>query len=285
MSDPDFFKGRTVTIAGLGLMGGSLALALRGRGAQIHAYDPSPDTVALANQIGIVNLASSNLEDVLPESDLVFLCAPVRAILNLLDMLPSILEGTALIMDIGSTKTAVCHAMDHLPERFEAVGGHPMCGAAAPGLAHARADLFVNAVFALTATRRTTVSARDQAEQIVHHLRARPFWIEAEIHDRWVAATSHSPYLIALGLTLATPEETAPLVGPGFRSTSRLAGSSVTMMLDTIMTNSGNVREALRHFRQNIDGIEKILVDEDEERLREMMDNGVKRLAVFEQAD
>lgn len=279
MSDPDFFTGRTVAIAGLGLMGGSLALAFRRLGAEILAYDPSPQAVSLALEIGAVSRASSRLDDILPDADVILLCAPVRAILELLRTLPDLHPGNALVIDIGSTKLQICRSMDRLPSRFSAVGGHPMCGAAAAGIAHARADLFEGAPFALTSTARTTQAARDLVETLVLALHARPLWLDAGVHDRWVASTSHLPYLISLALALATPEEAAPLVGPGFRSSSRLAASSLSMMLDTLMTNPGHVLDAVQRFRLELDGIESLLQAGDEARLREKMAYGSIRLA------
>jgi prephenate dehydrogenase len=98
----------------------------------------------------------------------------------------------------------------------------------------------------------------------VEALGAHPLWLDAHTHDRWAAATSHLPYLLSVALALATPLETAPLVGPGFQSTSRLASSSPTMMADILHTNRENTLQALDRFRTQLDALEAALRDMDD---------------------
>lgn len=256
-----------VAILGLGLMGGSLALALAGHCRQLLAYDPDPRALALASKQQIVDQASPDLSAVLPLADMVVLAAPVRETLKLIYQLPSLHPGAAVILDLASTKQDVCRAYAELPSRFDPIGGHPMCGKETAGLANAEAGLFQGAVFALTSLEQTTQHARSLALQLVETIGARPIWLDAATHDRWTAATSHMPYLLAVALALATPSEVAPLIGPGFHSTSRLASSSETMMADILHTNRQNVLAALALFRGELDQIENYLRLEDEPRL------------------
>ncbi len=260
-----------MAVVGLGLMGGSLALALHGRVAALVGYDPDPQVVSLANQQQVVDRASSDLGEILPGSDLVVLAAPVLAILDLLHRLDQLHPGPAVVLDLGSTKTLVAAAMASLPERFDPLGGHPMCGKEKASLVNADQGMFRGAVFALTPLPRTSHSAKKLVQELVKGIGAQELWLDPASHDRWAAATSHLPYLLAHALTLATPLDTAPLVGPGFLSTSRLAGSYTPMMLDVLQTNRQNILAALRIFRGSLEEIELCLMREDFEALEDIL--------------
>ncbi len=264
-----------VAILGLGLMGGSLALALKGYCRSVLAYDPDPATLALASARQIVDIASPDLAAILPQADLVVLAAPVRGTLSLIRQLPSLHPRSAVILDLASTKTEVCRAFEKLPSRFDPIGGHPMCGKETAGLPNAEAGLYQGAAFALTPLERTSPHARSLAVQVVEAIGARPVWLDAATHDRWAAATSHMPYLLAVALTLATQPDAKPLVGPGFRSTSRLASSSARMMADILHTNRENVLAALALFIGELEQIQAALQQDDEDFLFDKMQHSI----------
>lgn len=268
-----------VAILGLGLMGGSLAMALRGRCARLLGIDPDPATLVMARQMGLAECLSADPGELLPGADLVILAAPVSAILRLLGDLPRLHPGRPVVLDLGSTKAEIARAMAGLPERFEPVGGHPMCGKERSSLAEAERGLYLGAPFALTALPNTTLRARQMAESVAEAAGAHPLWLDPETHDRWVAATSHLPYLVASALAAATPAEAAPLVGPGFRSTARLAASPPGVMLDILATNRANLLEALGRFRTSLDRIEACLADAEAgpQALAEVLAQGARR--------
>ncbi len=264
MDNPDTLSNTRITIVGLGLMGGSLALALRGRCRSLWAVDPDPETQRLALEQKIVERISGDPAPILPETELIILAAPVRVILHLISQLPEIHPGNPVVLDLGSTKTQICQAYQCLPERFDPIGGHPMCGKETSGLAQAEADLFRGAPFALTPLERTSPRARSLSAQVVEAVGARAIWLDPATHDRWTAAASHMPYLLSIALSLATPPEAAPLIGPGFKSVSRLAGSSTVMMGDILNTNRENVLSALSLFRAQLEQLELNLRQGDE---------------------
>ncbi len=279
MSEPDFtapadpLSEIRIAVLGLGLMGGSLGLALKGHCRAVLGYDPDPDARALARQLGAVERAVSDPGDILPEADLIVLAAPVRAILEWIDRLPDLHPGNPVVLDLGSTKVRICQALQALPARFEPVGGHPMCGKETAGIAYAEKSLYRAASFFFIQLPNSTPRACSFAEQMAAVLGARPVWLEAAEHDRWTASTSHVPYLVAGALATATPLEASQLVGPGFRSTSRLAGSSTPMMLDILTTNRAPVLAALRRVRMQIDQLETLLAEPDEADLADWMDH------------
>jgi prephenate dehydrogenase len=281
-ADPGFFAGLDlfecrVAILGLGLMGGSLALALKGRCRAILGSDPDPAALALAHKRQVADLLSADPAELLPQADLVVLAAPVRAILGLLASLPRLHPGSPVVMDLGSTKRTVVAAMGGLPERFDPLGGHPMCGRERGTLAAADAGLFQGRTFALTALPRTSSHACRLAEQLVRTLGAQPLWLDPETHDRWTASSSHLPYLAANALAAVTPPEVAPMVGTGFLSTTRLAVSPVEMMMDVVLTNRENVLTALERLRGQLERLEISLKQNNETALRAALLEGAAR--------
>jgi prephenate dehydrogenase len=260
MSQPDFNLAQArVAVVGLGLMGGSLALGLRGKCAALYGIDPHPATLELARSQHIVDEAEGDPASLLPKADLVILAAPVPAILDLLEQLPSLTSNPCIVMDLGSTKRLVVESMARLPERFDPVGGHPICGKEKLSLANAERTLYYAAPFLLTPLERTSSRAISAAHQMIEALGAKARVLNAVEHDRILASTSHLPFLISSALALTTPAEVASFLGPGFKSTGRLAGTSSSMMLGVLQTNRENVLNALRGMQNRLSEIEAAL--------------------------
>ena len=254
-----FLSRATVAIIGLGLMGGSLAMSLRGHCARLLGIDLDPQVLDLARQIQLADDLTLHPETLLPQADVVILATPVGSILRLLDSLPAYHPGSAVVMDLGSTKVEICSKMKTLPERFDPIGGHPMCGKENISLNNAEAGLFKDAVFAVSTLSRSSERAKQLALEIIQVIQARPLWIDPHQHDEWVAATSHMPYLLACALALATPLQAAPLAGSGYRSTARLSATPTGMMSDILATNSENILRALRLLQNQIAAMETLL--------------------------
>ena len=282
MSQPDFnLTESKIAIIGLGLMGGSLALGLRGKCAALYGIDPHLPTLELALSQHIVDYADSDPATLLPEVDLVILSAPVPAILTLLEKLPAFTPNPAIIMDLGSTKRLVVEAMSKLPERFDPIGGHPICGKEKLSLANAERTLYYAAPFLLTPLERTSQRAISAANQIIEALGAKGKTLDAVEHDRILASTSHLPFLISSALALTTPEDVTPFVGPGFKSTSRLAGTSSSMMLGVLQSNRENVLNALRGMQAELAQLESALSDGDFAKLESILNEAQKKYQSF----
>jgi len=272
MSQPDFnLADSKIAIIGLGLMGGSMALGLRGKCAALYGIDPHQPTIELALSQHIVDYADSDPATLLPEVDLVILAAPVPSILTLLEKLPASMPNSCIIMDLGSTKRLVVEAMANLPERFDPIGGHPICGKEKLSLANAERTLYYAAPFLLTPLERTSPRAISAANQIIEALGAKGKTLDAVDHDRILASTSHLPFLISSALARTTPQDVAPFVGPGFKSTSRLAGTSSSMMLGVLQSNRENVLAALRGMQSQLAKIESALSAEDFTKLETLL--------------
>lgn len=259
-------------IVGLGLMGGSLALALRGRVGRLVAVERQADIRQMALREGIVDEAVEVLSVDSPAIDLLVLATPIRAIVDIIGRLPRLYPNGCSLIDLGSTKRDVVTAMDALPENFAAIGGHPMCGKETAGLASAAADLFREQVFFLCPSLRTTPELESTALALIEAIGARPIVIDAPAHDTAVAAVSHLPAVLSAALMRAVANEQFwPAAASGFRDTSRLAGSDPRMMLDILLTNRDAVLNALDAYQAELVSVRRALVAGDEVALAEWL--------------
>lgn len=272
MLQPDFNLGESkIAIIGLGLMGGSLALGLKGKCTALYGCDPHLPTLELALSQHIVDYADSDPAKLLPNADLVILAAPVPAILTLLEKLPAYASNPCIIMDLGSTKKLIVEAMSRLPERFDPIGGHPICGKEKLSLANAERTLYYAAPFILTPLERTSPRALSAANQIIEALGAKAIILDALEHDRILASTSHLPFLLSSALALATPDDVTPYIGPGFKSASRLAGTPSSMMLGILQSNRENVLSAIDKLEVQLAEIKSALSSEDPAKLESLL--------------
>ena len=277
MSEPDFLSSSRIAIIGLGLMGGSLALALHDRCQELLGCDRDVETLSLAEELKLVDRLSSDPAEILPSADVVVLATPVRSILKLIAELPNLHPGSAIVLDLGSTKAQVLRALEGLPARFDPLGGHPMCGKETVGLENAEAGIYQEATFVFTPLDRTSGKARSFADHLTQAIGSQSLWIEADTHDQWSAGTSHLPYLVAVALSAETPTESAPLVGPGFRSTTRVAATSSSIMLDVMDTNQEHILGSLYRFRRGLDELEGYLSRGEFQDLAAALDQGATR--------
>ena len=274
MDKPGFLlKEANIALIGLGLMGGSLALSFKERCRRLSAYDPNPSTLELARRQEIVHRAESDPAKALADADLVILACPVPSIIAWTERLPEYVQHPCIVLDIGSSKRTIVAGLETLPSNFDPVGGHPICGRERLSLENAERFLYRDAPFVLTPLERTSENARSAALQIVEALGANPILLNADDHDRILSATSHLPYLLSSALALATPDDCAPLIGPGFRSSARLAGTPSSMMLGVLQSNRDNVLESVHCLQKKLSSIEAILVDNNPDHLQSILDD------------
>lgn len=270
------FRAERLAVVGLGLMGGSLAMALRAHAACIVGIDASAAAREFAVAQGIVDQATDDLRAGVKDADTVILCAPVGVVIDLLhNRIGSYLRSNTLLIDIGSTKQDICEAMGRLPIGIQAIGGHPMTGKEVSGIENADPALYRGRPFVLCPTRRTTPATRLRALGLVAALEAVPIEMDALHHDRTVAAISHVPYLLSAALVATVRAESRGdpdadvwrLAAGGFRDTSRLAGSDIRMMSDIISTNTQAIATLLAMFRVQLGLLETMLISKDEQNL------------------
>ena len=272
------FRVRHLAIVGLGLMGGSLALAMRAHADHISGIDQDERTRAFALQRGMVDCATGDLYEGVNRADVVILAAPVRVIVEMLQMrIGSYLRSNTLVIDIGSTKQDIVDSMASLPIGVNAVGGHPMTGKENGGIEESDESLYRGRPFVLCPSRRSTPAALLHALAFVETLGALPIEMEAQRHDQIVAGISHLPYLLSATLVATVANQARAdaayweLAAGGFRDTSRLAASDVTMMGDILSTNTQAVATLLAQFRMQLAMLETLLIAGDDHRLGESL--------------
>lgn len=247
-----------VVIAGLGLIGGSMAMALRRARPDLRlaAWDEEP-VLERALARGVIDAACrpESLED----GDLFVVAAPPHASLFLLDGLKALPPGV-IVTDVVSTKRVIIDAAVAKGIRF--VGGHPMAGSERSGFAHAKADLFDGRRWFLVDAGAGD-DANDAVEALVAAMGARPEWIEAAHHDRLMAALSHLPQIAASALmTVAgrlAGESNLDLAGSGLRDTTRLAASDPELWSEIAASNAEELSRAVRELRETLERVEKSL--------------------------
>jgi prephenate dehydrogenase len=238
-----------IGIVGMGLIGGSIAVAARETwpGALVIGVDRK-DVLERAMGLHAIDVAADDAI-VLAEADLVILAAPIQQNLEILRDLPDNVTGSAVVTDTGSTKRAVVEAARSLPERFTFIGGHPLGGAARGGIEHARADIFTGRPWLFTPAKAHDGHALEQLKAFVAGLGAVPQILSPDDHDRLLAFISHLPQLTVSALMHvvgeAAREEGLRLSGRGLQDTTRLASSPADIWKEVCATNADEIGSAL----------------------------------------
>ena len=263
-----------VSIVGLGLMGGSLAGALRGQCRSVVGVARRTETIEAALAQGLIDRGTTDLAGGVRQADVVVLATPVRVVIQQLAEIGPLLPQGCLLMDLGSTKADIVAAMARLPEHVQPLGAHPMCGKEVSGLEAADPTLYRGRTFILCPLPRTSQAALALGCGLAEAIGAHPLVLEADRQDVLVATLSHLPYLLACALVATANATTSAdpaaweIVAGGFRDTSRVAGSDVTMMMDILLTNQEEVLKALRGFGTQLHNLTRLVEAGDEEEMR-----------------
>lgn len=230
-----------VLIIGLGLIGGSLGLALQGSPLvkRVTGTDLRPEAVKQAIEMGAIQ-DSPALSQAVAVADIILLCAPMAAYPQILqDILPFMRPGT-LVSDVGSTKTRVSALFARLPQGIIGIGGHPMAGSETAGILGADRYLFENAVYVLTPRPDTPASALARMSSLIEVTGAKVHVMDADLHDQIAAQVSHVPHLAAAALLNVTKGDRRAMMmaAGGFRDTTRVASGSPSLWQDIVMSNS-----------------------------------------------
>lgn len=266
-----------VAIVGLGLMGGSLAASLRGRCARVVGVARRKETIDQARTRGMIHEGTMDLVTGVQGADIVVLATPVRTIITQVERIGPFLSPGCLLLDVGSTKAQIMAQMERLPAGVQPVGGHPMCGREVAGIEGAEPALYQGCTFILSPLARTSAAALALARSLVEAIGAHPLVLEPEQQDRLAATVSHLPYLLACALVSTADALTSSdpaaweIIAGGFRDTTRIAGSDVTMMLDILLTNREEVLQALNTYQANVRRLAQLVASGEEEDLRQVL--------------
>lgn len=272
----------TVAIAGVGLLGGSLGLALRRRGLarRVVGIARREETLREALALGALDSGGTSPEAA-AGAELLILAVPVLAAPPLLADLASHLAPGALVTDVGSTKEAVLAALlAELPPGAELIGGHPMAGSEREGVGNAREDLYEGATWVLSPTLRSSEAGLRRLEQLVAALGASPLRMEACAHDEAVARVSHLPHVAASALAQAVlrgradTELLSRLAAGGYRDTTRIAGAKPEMWRDICLTNRAALQRGLADLEAALAEFRQALQEADPARLEAFFADG-----------
>lgn len=255
---------RRITVVGLGLIGGSLALALRREGfaGEIAGCDRA-EVLGKARDRGVISAGDPDPIAASRESDVVVLATPVGAIIDLIERLGPVLPATTLLTDVGSTKREIAERARQVfgsaaGTRF--LPGHPLAGAEQGGLDHANGELFRGAPWVFCWMNGPAEERSVAAEYVrwIEAIGAHPAFLDPAKHDRLCAWTSHLPQLISTALASAMEAEFGDdeavrnISGRGLQDMTRLAASGYSLWRDIVATNSQNLQDVLLKYEQHL---------------------------------
>ncbi|HTR81369.1 MAG TPA: prephenate dehydrogenase [Bacteroidota bacterium] len=256
----------TITIIGLGVIGGSLGLALKqsNPGVKIVGFD-EPDVLRTAKKRKAIDRAASSLKDALSRADFVFMCTPVSAIVKMLPNVSRFIMAHAIVTDVGSVKGVIdAAARKYFSGRGVFVGGHPMAGSEGSGMKYADPLLFQNAAYVLCPLRNDRRAVQPLV-RLLKSIGAHILMMDAREHDRVAASVSHLPQLLAVSLmdfAAGKNKESAAflqLAAGGFRDMTRIASSPFPIWKDILQSNRREVKGVLREFRGAIKNVDAML--------------------------
>jgi len=269
-----------IAILGLGLMGGSLGLALRRRGFFVAGYARRAETRKQALRIGAVDKIFDTPQDAAVKADIVVICSPVLSVANLARACMPALSAKTIVTDVGSTKNHLRGKMATLGIRF--IGSHPIAGSEQQGIEAARADLYKGAVVVITPPPRTDRRLVGRIARLWTSAGAGTVLVmQASEHDRLIAVTSHLPHLLSSMLVKHVHDNgtgnSRQLCGSGFRDVTRIADGSPEMWHDIVATNAGPILCELDKFRSLLDKYRALIAKKDFEGIRRLLDQSRKQ--------
>jgi prephenate dehydrogenase len=255
-----------IAVVGVGLIGGSIALAARERlGATVSGYDAREQAAQAALDRGALDRGCASVAEAVADAEAVFVAVPVGSLPDAVGEALASAPQDCVVTDVGSTKRSVVAAHDD--PRF--VGGHPLAGAESSGVEHARSDLFDGATWYLTPTASTSGVLYERLHRVLRGLGARPAAIEPDAHDSILATVSHLPHVLANVLVsqaaeaLPAGEERLPGTGPSFRDATRVAGASSSIWTDIYLSNAEALTGGIESAIMALQGVRDALSNAD----------------------
>jgi prephenate dehydrogenase len=273
----------TVAIVGVGLIGGSIGLALRERklAKKVIGIGRRQQTLDVARKVGAIDNGVTNLANAVSQAQLIIVATPVDTVAERVVQTAAACPAGALITDAGSTKASIVAAIDAglAPRRSgpRFVGSHPLAGDHRTGPEHARGDLLEGRVVVVTPTEHTRQAAVTEISGFWQSLGANVRLMKPAEHDAALAITSHLPHIAAIALAAATPTELLPLTAGGWRDTTRVAAADPGLWQAIFTANRERVLEAIDQMDQSLSALRESLEQGDNESLRSILETAAKR--------
>ena len=264
-----------VSILGVGLLGGSIGLAIRThlKHCKIIGYSHRRSTVDSALQMHALDEGYDVLPPAVKGADLVVLCTPVGLFRPLLAELAPLLAPGTIVTDVGSTKRSIVAAAEELlPASVHFVGSHPMAGSEKRGVKYARADLYAGALCIVTPSAQTDRPALAKVRQFWADLGMRTRELSPQEHDQRLADISHLPHAVAAALVSIQAEGSAALAGKGFHDMTRIAGGDGGLWRDIFIDNRDNLRQSIQRLKDRLDLLLTLMEPEESDALQAWLD-------------
>ena len=268
-----------ISIIGPGLLGASLALALKSLGLcqRIHVWSLRPETRAKALQTDWCDATFDHAPEACKGSELVIICTPVETIVPILKEIAPSFDKETLITDVGSTKKTICQEASSINGEFNFIGSHPMAGSEKTGMLYARADLFQGAACILTPSEDAQNAQIAQLHQLWESIGMHVVTTSPEKHDEIVAHISHLPHLLATSLCSYLHEKENgwnQLAGGGLRDTTRVASGDPDLWRQILEHNREDVLRAIDGFQGELQALKTSLLNKDSADLMARLDRG-----------
>jgi prephenate dehydrogenase len=269
----------TVAIIGVGLIGGSIGLALRERNlaGEVVGIGRSARSLRKAEAAQAVTRTTTDMSAGVREAELCVVCTPVGSIARHVLEAAAACPERALITDAGSTKASIVRALNGaLPRSVSFVGSHPLAGSEKGGCEHSRANLFEGRVVAVTPTRKTSADDLQRTADFWSSLGATVLVMSPAAHDRALAATSHLPHLVAAALARCTTAEDFPLTAGGWRDCTRIAAGDAELWTQILSDNHENVLKAIARFEKSLARFRTVLKRGETRKLTQLLEEAKK---------
>ena len=266
-------------IVGVGLLGGSIGLALQRRklAAEVIGTGRRESTLREAQSLGAITAVELDLCRACDAADLIVVCTPVQSVASqAIACLTMNLARDCLITDVGSTKATICEAIPATGHQYFC-GSHPMAGSDKSGVTFATADLFENRLTIVTPTPETPPILTERTHDLWKSLGSRTVQMQPLEHDEAIAQTSHLPHLVASALAAETQQELLPLAASGWCDTTRVAAGGVDLWRQIIIENRTPVLRALKNFSDSLQEWISVLDSGNEQRLTELLESGKQK--------
>ena len=273
---------RQITVIGLGLLGGSVALTAQRSGGlvKVVGFSHRPSTRRKARQLSIATNIVDDLSSSVVGSDIVILATPIYTFENIFAEISTHLKAGAVVTDVGSTKVLPHRwAAKQLPKNVYYVGSHPIAGSEQRGVEFSRDDLLEQADCIVTATKSTNRQAIRTVKEFWSRLGCRVKQMSPAEHDKVFANVSHLPHITAAALVNANDNDQLKYAGKGFMDTSRVASSPANIWVDILLANAGNCAKGIDRLKKELEEIKKAIKADDHKKLEKLLGKARDRRA------
>lgn len=260
---------KKVAIVGVGLIGGSLALAMKKKklASRIVGVSRHKNTILLSKKIHAIDAGSCDI-NIIKGADLVILATPVNTILNLAPKIQKIIKKDCIVTDVGSTKEAIVSRLRKIFPNY--VGSHPLAGSEKRGIINACSDIFKGSLCILTPARNTDKKAQRKIERLWQEIGAKVVFLTPSSHDKILSFVSHLPHIVAFSLIGIISPKFLKFASNGLKDTTRIAASDAELWGDIFLSNQKNISKAIKLFQGNLSKI-KSAIDNKDKRLLTLM--------------